>query len=118
MHRIQEFISKIRIIFDEKFINFVNKLKKEIDLSMMLNSNIDYLLPIQQEIRKYIYNNSKMINLSSGKINSSSHPDLFAIMISILVPNVEKFHNFQEILDLSFQDRIELGLYPNQNKCN
>lgn len=115
MHAIQEFISKIRIIFNEKFINFINKLKKEIDLSMMLNSNLSYLLPTQQEIRKYIYKNSKMIDLSSGKINSSSHPDLFAIMISILVPSIEKFNSFQEILDLSYEDRLELGLFSSDN---
>jgi hypothetical protein len=115
MHTFQEFISKIRIKFNEKFMIFINKLKKEIDLSMMLNSNLDYLLPTQHEIRKYIYKNSKMIELSSGKINSSSHPDLFAIMISILVPNIEKFNSFQEILDLSYEDRLELGLFSSDN---
>jgi hypothetical protein len=115
MHAIQEFISKIRIIFNEKFINFINKLKKEIDLSMLLNSNISYILPTQQEIRKYIYINSKMIDLTSGKINYRSHPDIFAIMISILVPNIEKFNSFQKILDLSFEDRLELGLFSTDN---
>lgn len=115
MHTIQEFISKIKIKFNEKFMIFINKLKKEIDLSIMLNSNLDYLLPTQQEIRKYIYKNSKMIELSSGKINSSSHPDLFAIMISILVPNIEKFNSFQEILDLSYENRLELGLFSSDN---
>ena len=115
MHTIQEFISKIRIKFNEKFIKFIINLKKENDISMLLNSNISYILPTQKEIRKYIYINSKMIDLSSGKINSKSHPDIFAIMISILVPNIEKFNSFQEILDLSYEDRLELGLFSSDN---
>ena len=56
MHKIQEFISKIRIKFNEKFIKFIINLKKENDISMLLNSNISYILPTQKEIRKYIYN--------------------------------------------------------------
>jgi hypothetical protein len=36
-------------------------------------------------------------------------------MISILVPNIEKFNSFQEILDLSFEDRLELGLFSSDN---
>jgi hypothetical protein len=110
--------SKIRVIYNFKFIEFIKKLKRENDLLGLSFDSIEIVLPVQEKLREYIVNNQHLFELQCGKMNYSfeSHPDFFAIMICIIIPNLEEYSNFNEILHESKKGLWNLSLYSSENQ--
>jgi hypothetical protein len=112
----EEHLSKIRVIYNNKFIAFINKLRRDKDLSDLYLHDLERVLPLQEELREYIVNNQKLFELQYGQLDfgSNSYPDFFAIMICIIIPNLEEYTNFNEILDISKKGLWEFSLYSSE----
>lgn len=115
-----EYLSKIRVKYNLKFIEFIKKLKRDNDslLSFLYLNELEKILPVQQELREYIVNNQNLFELEYGLLDfgSNSHPDFFAIMICIIVPNLEEYSCFNEILQISKKGLWELNLYSSETQ--
>jgi len=111
--------SKIDIIMDDTFKQFIRQLKQEVDINALRSSVIEYILPCQEEIRQYIYKNQNKINKNISIITKKSHPELFAIFISIICSEEEldTMTSFQEVLNISNERgaRFDLALYSSEN---
>jgi hypothetical protein len=109
----EDYISKIRVIYDFKFIEFIKKLRRDNDLSGLSLDSIEIVLPVQEKLREYIVNNQHLFELQCGKINygTESHPDFFAIMICVIIPNLEEYSNFNEILHESKKGLWDMQLF-------
>ena len=114
----EDHLSKIRVIYNPKFINFIKKLRHEKDLTILKLNGLEQILPLQEELREYIFENQKLFDLQYGEIDltSKSHPDFFAIMICIIFPNLEDYTSFGEILDESQKDRWSITLYSSETQ--
>ncbi|NDE19537.1 MAG: hypothetical protein EB000_03730, partial [Alphaproteobacteria bacterium] len=104
-------VSRITIIYDDKFIRFIEKLKRHIDVSALALKDTFMLMPIQKDIREYIIENQSEFDLiDRKKITENNHPNIFAIMICIIIPNLREYSSFQGILDESQKYRWEIGM--------
>lgn len=112
------FISKIRVIYDEKFKNFVKKLKEDLaeDISNLDRPVFEACLPVQEKIREYIIENQDSFNKSGSKrISENAKPDLFAIAICILIENLDNYNNFNEILKVTHEGVWSLSLFSSDD---
>jgi len=114
----EEHLSKIRVKYNLKFIEFIKKLRRENDTSTLYLNELDKILPLQEELREYIVKNQELFELQYGKLDfgSNSHPDFFAIMICIIVPNLEDYTCFNDILHISRKGLWELNLYSSETQ--
>lgn len=120
-----EFKSNIRIIFNTKFKIFIKDIKNDIHLIDGIcntdNSNIAHnmrlILETQQSLREYIVNNQHLIDVN-GKITlqSKSYPDIFAIMICIIVPKLDTFESFNDVFEETEKDKLYISLYSEQDE--
>jgi hypothetical protein len=110
-----EYTSKLRIIFNEKFRLFVKKLQKDFDLSILKRFIIlEQVMSFQEEIRNYIVENQHNLDLLKGTLinhNQNSFSDFYAILISIIIPDLSSYNSFQEILDKSQKVKWECSLF-------
>ena len=110
--------SNLRIIFNENFKIFIKKLKKDIDLSSLKTGLLESAMPIQEEIRKYIEKNQNNLDILKGSLinhSPNSYPDFFAILISIIIPDLNFYNSFQEILNESQKSRWNSSLFAIDN---
>lgn len=114
----EEHLSKIRVIYNSNFIDFIKKLRRDNDLSWLCLQDLEKILPVQEELREYIVENQDLFELQYGKIDltSNSHPDFFAIMICIIVPDLENYSNFNEILHESKKGLWDINLYSSETQ--
>lgn len=112
-----EYSSKIRVIYNPNFIDFIKKLRQDNDLSGLRFNTLEIVLPTQQVLRDYIVKNQHLFDLQYGEMHfgSECHPDFFAIMICIIVPNLEEYSNFNEILEISRVGLWSISLYSSEN---
>ena len=105
----EEHLSKIRVIYNLKFIEFIKKLRRDNDTSALYLNELETILPLQEELREYIVKNQKLFELQYGRLDfgSNSHPEFFAIMICIIIPNLEEYTCFNDILHISLKARRE-----------
>jgi hypothetical protein len=107
-------VSKITINFNQKFKDFIKKLKRilSVDISGLIFTDTNRLMPIQNKIREYIYENQGEIDIDGGKkINEKDHPNIFAIMICVIIDELNNYKSFQEVLDESQRFRWEVGMH-------
>jgi hypothetical protein len=116
----EEHLSKIRVIYNSNFINFIKKLKQDNDLSCLYLEDMEKILPLQEELREYIVENQHLFQIQYGKIDftSNSHPDFFAIMICIIIPipDLENYSNFNEIHHESKKGLWHINLYSSETQ--
>lgn len=114
----EDHLSKIRVIYNSNFIDFIKKLRRDHDLSWLHLQELEKILPLQEELREYIVENQHLFEIQYGKIDftSNSHPDFFAIMICVIIPDLENYSNFNEILDESKKGLWELTLYSSETQ--
>jgi len=113
-----ETISKIRVIFNEPFKLFIKNLKRNVDISELFLQELERVMPKQKEIREYIERHQSEFDMECGTISTNkfeSHPDFFAIMICIIIPDLESYSNFQEVLDSSNKGKWSISLYSSNN---
>jgi len=111
-------VSKITIEFNERFILFMVKLKSQIDVNALALKDTYMLMPIQEDIRNYIIENQLEFDLVGGKkITENNHPNIFAIMICVIIQDLREYDSFQEILDESQKYRWEIGM-QSSNELN
>jgi len=107
-------VSKITIVFNEKFIAFIKKLKRilAVDISGLTFTDTNRLMPIQDKIREYIYENQTEIDIDGRKkIHEKDHPNIFSIMTCIIIDDLNDYKSFQEVLDESQRFRWEVGMH-------
>lgn len=116
----EEHLSKIRVIYNSNFIDFIRKLRRDNDLSWLYLQDMEKILPLQEEIREYIVKNQHLFEIEYGKIDftSNSHPDFFAIMICIIITDLENYSNFNEILNESKKGLWNISLYSSDPQEN
>ena len=108
----QDFLSKIRVIFNNRLRNFIKKLKRTVDLSDLDGAQLFRVLPVQHNIRQYIVENQQEFDMSHGKrINENDHPNLYALALCVIIPDLAIYSSFQEVLDESQNNRWEIGLH-------
>lgn len=114
----EEHLSKIRVIYNSNFIDFIKKLRRDNDLSWLYLQDMDKILPLQEELREYIVENQDLFEIQYGKIDftSNSYPDFFAIMICIIIPDLENYSNFNEILHESKKGLWDINLYSSETQ--
>jgi len=114
----KEYLSKIRVIFNPNFIDFIKKLRQDNDLSWLYLQDMDKILPLQEKLRQYIIENQHSFEIQYGKIDftSNSHPDFFAIMICVIIPDLENYYNFNEILHESKKGLWNIALYSSETQ--
>lgn len=80
---------------------------------MTCKTSLTHMMESQEEIRAYIQTNYKEIDISKSFSIASptSHPDIFAIFISLLVPKISAHSSFQTILEASTENRWQNGFY-------
>jgi len=118
-HNNDDHLSKIRVIFNSKFKQFIANLRRNNDLSNLYLTNMDLILPTQLKLREYIQQNQDQFDMEHGSININkfeSHPDFFAIMICVIIPNLDLYSNFQEILNESNKHQWHFSLYSSDNQ--
>ena len=78
---------------------FIKNINKIADLK---DSELNYIMREQEMIREYIISHQDEINLCKGSLSkgSDSYPDMFAIMICLVVSNIDKYSNFNDVLHL------------------
>ena len=114
----EETLSKIRVIFNKQFKLFIKNLKRNVDLSDLFLQELERVMPKQKEIREYIERHQSEFDMECGTISTNkfeSHPDFFAIMICIIIPDLESYSNFQEVLDSSNKGKWSISLYSSNN---
>lgn len=98
----EEYVNKTHIVFNSKFKEFINLLKREKnDILQQTNNTFNYeiLDQIQEEIREWIIENQTLLIFSEKhKIDKSSYSmsDFFVIFISLLV-DLEKCCTWYDI---------------------
>ena len=93
----QDFLSKIRVIFNNRLRNFIKKLKRTVDLSDLDGAQLFSVLPVQHNIRQYIVENQQEFDMSHGKrINENDHPNLYALALCVIIPDLAIYSSFQE----------------------
>jgi len=114
----EEHLSKIRVIYNSNFIDFIKKLRRDNDLSWLYLQDMDKILPLQEELREYIVENQELFEIQYGKIDftSNSYPDFFAIMICVIIPDLENYSNFNEILHESKKGLWDINLYSSETQ--
>ncbi len=115
----EEHLSKIRVIYNSNFIDFIKKLRRDNDLSWLYLQDMDKILPLQEELREYIVENQDLFEIQYGKIDftSNSHPDFFAILICVIIPDLENYSNFNEILHESKKGLWDINLYSSETQA-
>ena len=104
-------VSNIRVLFNNNLKTFIKNINKIADLK---DSELNYIMREQEMIREYIISHQDEINLCKGSLSkgSDSYPDMFAIMICLVVSNIDKYSNFNDVLNNVRQgDNYVLGLY-------
>jgi hypothetical protein len=115
-HESEDVLSKILIIYNEKFINFIRTLKRDLDVDILSITDLERAMPFQQKIRDYIvFNQDKLDFSKKHTIHLNDYPNLFAIAICIIIPNLSLYKSFQEILNESHRYRMQLGLHSSSN---
>jgi hypothetical protein len=116
----EDFMSKIRVIFNPKFRDFIIKLKRDLTYEISrLDSNVfEVFLDVQKNIREYIIENQHLIDMSSGVISEKSKPDLFAIAICIILPDLFDYNSFNEVLDKSHENRWSVSQCSSESNAN
>jgi hypothetical protein len=104
MNNMNNIINETIIIFDDKLKQFIKKIKKDIDLNvLMLDNKYDNLKEVfdkQEEIRNYIKTNENQFNTVNGKkLPYYCNRENYAIMILLLVDDLdnEKYISFEDI---------------------
>jgi len=107
------FVSKITIEFNERFKEFIKKLKivLAVEISGLIFTDTNRLMPTQNIIREYIYKNQTEIDINGRKkINEIDYPNVFAIMICVIIDDLINYKTFQDVLDESQRFRWEVGM--------
>ena len=101
-------LSKVKLIFNDKFKFFINKLKIEIDISALYGDvTIEGTMVIQAKIRDYMLKNQDDFD-KVGKIHLYSFPEFFVVMLCIIFPDISTLNNLNELFD---EDKIEKSNY-------
>jgi hypothetical protein len=105
-------VSKITVIYNDKLIRFIEGLKRNVDVGALALKDTYMLMPIQKDIREYIIENQSDFDLvDRKKITENNHPNIFAIMICVIIHSLKEYSSFQEILDESQKVRWEIGMH-------
>ena len=116
IHDAEDVISKISIIYNEPFINFIKTLKTDLDVQILSITDLERAMPFQQQIRDYIVFNQHKIEFNKKHtIHNNDHPNLFAIAICIIIQDLSIYKSFQEILHESHKYRMVFGLHSSSN---
>ena len=109
-------VSKITTEFNERFKEFIKKLKRNVDVEALALKDTYMLMPIQKDIREYIIENQSEFDLvDRKKITENNHPNIFAIMICVIIHSLNEYSSFQEILDESQKYRWEIGMHSSND---
>jgi hypothetical protein len=116
----EDFMSKIRVIFNPKFRDFIINLKRDLayEISRLDSKVFEVFLDVQKNIREYIIENQRLIDMSSGVISEKSKPDLFAIAICIILPDLFDYNSFNEVLDKSRENRWSVGQCSSESNAH
>jgi len=102
-------VTKTNIIYNDKFKNFIKKIKRNFPEDAFKSQNLEEKMDLQDRIRKYIvknqYENENEIDMKNNKKMflgcHSSHEDFFCIFIALLIRDekLDDFKNLNEILE-------------------
>jgi len=104
-----EVITKTNVIYNDKFKNFIKKMKRYISEDALKSHELDDKMAIQDSIRKYILKNQKEIDMKNNNIiHAKSHRDLFCIFIALLIRDekIDSFENLNEILQYIRKEQV------------
>ena len=100
-------VTKTNIIYNDKFKNFIKKIKRNFPEDAFKSQNLEEKMDLQDRIRKYIVKNQYQneIDMKNNKKMflgcHSSHEDFFCIFIALLIRDekLDDFKNLNEILE-------------------
>jgi len=98
-------ITKTNIIYNDKFKNFIKKMKRNFSEDALKSLDLRYKMELQDRIRKYVVNNQYDFDMNNNKKmflgSHSSHEDFFCIFIALLIRDekLDDFKNLNEIIE-------------------
>jgi len=110
-----EIITKTNVIYNDKFKNFIKKIKINISEDALKSLELDDKMAIQDSIREFIVKNQNEIDMKNNNIiHAKSHRDFFCIFIALLIRDekLDDFENLNEILQYIKKNQVfQMGGY-------
>jgi hypothetical protein len=98
-------INVCNILFDDKFKTFIKKMKDKfinyLEESALFDIRMARLAEIQEIYRRYFDNHKDEITLTNKTLR---HQEYFAVLVSLIIPHIDKINKFEEVLDYYHRD--------------
>jgi hypothetical protein len=104
-----EIVTKTNIMYNDKFKNFIKKIKINFSEDSLKSHDLDDKMAIQNRIREFIVKNQNEIDTkNNNKIHAKSHRDFFCIFIALLIADekLDNFENLNEILQYIRKEQV------------
>lgn len=103
-------INVCNILFDDKFKTFITKMKDYfidyLEESALFDIRMVRLAEIQEIYRRYIDSYKDELTLTNKKIRNQEY---FAVLVSLIIPHIDKINKFEEVLQHYNRDFIVLS---------